>query len=254
MAWMDRSFWEWGFFISEWVIRLAMLVVVPFRRTPAAAKGWLLLIMFEPWIGLLIYVLIGRARLSRRQREQLAKLPDAMAKVISRLLKHPHTFHPELGPTLSQAVLLAENLGQSPILGGNAVELLVDYEATFARMIADIDEAKHHVHLLFYILADDAASAPVFEALERPPDGAFVVACLPMPLVRLPGCALCGRSSKQWALKFMHRCRSNSSLGKNRDSTCGIIARSSSSTGGSVTRGRKIWWLPNFRKASPTKS
>jgi cardiolipin synthase len=167
MAWMDPSFWGWSFFIGEWAIRLVMLVVVPFRRTPAAAKGWLLLIMFEPWIGLLIYVLIGRARLNRRQREQLAKLPHAMAKVTARLARHPHIFHPELGPTLSQAVTLAENLGQSPILDGNAVELLVDYDETIARIVADIDEARHHVHLLFYIFADDAATAPVLEALGR---------------------------------------------------------------------------------------
>src|SRR5262245_12133692 len=167
MASMDPAFWAWSFFISEWTIRLFMLVVVPFRRTPAAAKGWLLLIMFEPWIGLLIYVLIGRARLNRRQRQQLARLPHAMSKVTGRLANHPHIFHPELGPTLSQAVTLAEKLGQSPILGGNAIELLVDYDETIARIIADIDEAKNHVHLLFYIFADDAAIAPVVEALGR---------------------------------------------------------------------------------------
>ncbi len=52
-----------AFFLSEWAIRLVMLVMVPFRRTPAAAKGWLLLIFFEPWVGLLLYLLIGRAKL-----------------------------------------------------------------------------------------------------------------------------------------------------------------------------------------------
>ena len=50
------TIWAWVFFLSEWAIRLVMLVVVPFRRTPAAAKGWLLLIFFEPWIGLLLYM------------------------------------------------------------------------------------------------------------------------------------------------------------------------------------------------------
>jgi phosphatidylserine/phosphatidylglycerophosphate/cardiolipin synthase-like enzyme len=72
-AWTDPALWGWIFFSSEWAIRLAMLAVVPFRRTPAAAKGWLLLIFFEPWVGLLLNVLIGRA-----------KLPRAMARVIDR--------------------------------------------------------------------------------------------------------------------------------------------------------------------------
>ena len=36
MSWTEPSLWAWIFFIGEWVIRLSMLVVVPFRRTPAA--------------------------------------------------------------------------------------------------------------------------------------------------------------------------------------------------------------------------
>jgi len=167
MAWTDPTLWAWIFFLSEWAIRLTMLVFVPFRRTPAAAKGWLLLIFFEPWIGLLLYALIGRAKLLRRQREQLAKLPQAMAPVVGRLTNHPNVFHPEVGPALSQAVTLAKNLGQSPILGGNAVELLVDYDGTIARLVADVERAENHVHLLFYIFADDRATAPVLEALGR---------------------------------------------------------------------------------------
>jgi cardiolipin synthase len=167
MAWTDPTPWAWIFFLSEWAIRLAMLIVIPFRRTPAAAKGWLLLIFFEPWIGLLLYLLIGRAKLPRWQREQLAKLPQAMAKVVERLVNHPNVFHPEVGPALSGAVTLAENLGGMPILGGNAVELLVDYDGTITRLAADIDGAANHVHLLFYIFADDRATAPVVAALGR---------------------------------------------------------------------------------------
>src|SRR6516165_9937667 len=167
MAWTDPTLWAWIFFLSEWAIRLAMLAVVPFRRTPAAAKGWLLLIFFEPWVGLLLYLLIGRAKLPRWRREQLAKLPRAMAGAVGRLANHPNVFHPDVGPALSQAVTLAENLGGMPILGGNAVELLVDYDDTIARLVTDIDRAAHHVHLLFYIFADDQATAPVVEALGR---------------------------------------------------------------------------------------
>ena len=85
MAWTDVTWWAWIFFASEWAIRLAMVVVVPFRRTPAAAKGWLLLIFFEPWVGLLLYLLIGRARLPRRRRDQLARLPTTLAIAVGSL-------------------------------------------------------------------------------------------------------------------------------------------------------------------------
>jgi cardiolipin synthase len=118
-------------------------------------------------VGLLLYVLIGRAKLPRRERAKLTKLPQAMAKVVDRITNHPNVFHPEVDPALSAAVTLAENLGGSPILGGNSIELLADYDGTFARLTADIDRAENHVHLLFYIFGDDSATAPVIEALGR---------------------------------------------------------------------------------------
>lgn len=167
MTWQDTTFWVWVFFLSEWAIRVVMLTAVPFRRTPAAAKGWLLLIFFEPWIGLVLYLLIGRATLPRWRSEKISRLPRAMGKVLDRLANHPTLCHPRIAPRLSQAVLLAENLGQMPVLGGNAAEILVDYDAVLDRLVADVDRAEHHVHLLFYIFADDNTTVPVIAALGR---------------------------------------------------------------------------------------
>src|SRR5437867_3651516 len=54
---------DWGtlYVTSEWVIRVGALFYVPQRRPPSAARAWLLLIFFLPWLGLLLYLLIGRA-------------------------------------------------------------------------------------------------------------------------------------------------------------------------------------------------
>jgi cardiolipin synthase len=163
----NSTTWTWIFFLSEWTIRAVLLIVVPFRRTPSAAKGWLLLIFFEPWIGLLFYLLFGQARLARSQRKRMKRLREILAGIDARFRNHPHIFHPDVGPTLSHAVTLAEKLGHSPILGGNSVEMLPDYNGTFARLAADIDHAQHHVHLLYYIFEDDRVTAPVIEALGR---------------------------------------------------------------------------------------
>jgi cardiolipin synthase len=167
MNWYDPTVWAWAVLISEWAIRLGMLLVVPFRRTPAAAKGWLLLIFFEPWIGLFLYLLIGRPTMPRWRREQMTRLPQVMAEVVERLLTHPNVFHPELSPKLERTSVLAKKLGRMPVLGGNAAEIQVDYDTILARMEADIDQAKNHVHLLYFIFADDAATAPVIAALGR---------------------------------------------------------------------------------------
>jgi cardiolipin synthase len=157
----------WGFFLSEWAIRLIMLAVVPFRRTPAAAKGWLLLMFFEPWIGLLLYALIGRSTMPRSRVEQMAKLPQVMAKVAERVLNHPNVFRPDLSPGLEWTGYLAEKLGRMPSLGGNATEIMVDYDAILSRLVTDIDQARNHVHLLYFMFVADTATAPVIAALGR---------------------------------------------------------------------------------------
>src|SRR5205085_11811832 len=65
--------WSTAWYISEWLIRLVMLFYVPNRRTPAAARTWLLLIFLLPWPGLILYAAIGRIYLPRK-RVQLQTL------------------------------------------------------------------------------------------------------------------------------------------------------------------------------------
>ena len=69
------STWALLYLLSEWAIRLAMLVVVPVRRSPEAAKGWLLLAFFLPWPALSLYALIGRPTYARWRRERAARFP-----------------------------------------------------------------------------------------------------------------------------------------------------------------------------------
>jgi cardiolipin synthase len=161
----DDKLWLNLFFAAEWAVRLAMIVVVPFRRSPEAAKGWLLLIFFEPTVGLALYLLIGRPKLPQWRLDRHAEFEKLSRPIFDRLAQEPNIFHPDVGVELNKAVTLAENLGELPILGGNAIDVLADYYGFVDRLIADIDGAHDHVHLLFYIIADDATTARVVEAL-----------------------------------------------------------------------------------------
>jgi cardiolipin synthase len=167
MWWTDPHVWAYIYYASEWVIRLVMLAVVPFRRSPDAARGWLLFIFFLPWPGLIVYLIIGWPRLPRARRERRAHIHAALSETRKRLRGRSDVLRPVVPPDLQPAVRLADNLGNLPILGGNAVELLPDYAGVFERLVADIDAAQRHVHLLYYIYAADAATRPITEALAR---------------------------------------------------------------------------------------
>ncbi|MGQ0637201.1 MAG: cardiolipin synthase [Planctomycetaceae bacterium] len=158
--------WATAYLIFEWGLRLVMLLYVPQRRPPAAARTWLLLIFIQPVVGVLLYAAFGRPHLSRRRRE----LQDLVMQVLrDRSRRHfaPYAARPELPPQFRQAVTLATNLGDFPIARGNSLELLTDYDRALERLVADIDAARHHVHLLYYIFADDRTGRSVAAALER---------------------------------------------------------------------------------------
>jgi cardiolipin synthase len=155
------------YFVSEWIVRIGMLFWIPNRRSPEAAKGWLLLIFFLPWPGLVLYALIGRPHVPQARKQRVARLGEALRPSTERLLAHPNITHPTPSSSLETSVTVARRLGRMPILGGNALELLPNYDESIARLAADIDAARHHVHLLYYIFRLDAATEPVVAALER---------------------------------------------------------------------------------------
>ena len=153
--------------IAEWTIRIGALMFIPFRRTPDASRAWLLLLLFLPVPGLLLYLLIGRPTYPRSRRirmsEAMARLKDAEKE-----LRHSaHCRKPVLSDHFRQAARLIEQVSRFPAMSGNEIELLTDYDKTIAALVADIDRADHHVHLQTYIFADDATGRRVMDALAR---------------------------------------------------------------------------------------
>ncbi len=154
---------ETAFYAVEWIIRLAALAVVPLRRTPAASRGWLLLIFFLPVPGLLLFLAIGRPRFPAWRVARFRTLRPFLDGVASRLEVADTPPPDQPGATTA----LARKLGRLPAVGGNWVELIDDYEGVIDRLVTDIDGARHHVRLLVYIFADDGTGRRVIEALRR---------------------------------------------------------------------------------------
>jgi cardiolipin synthase len=152
------------YYISEWTIRLAMLVYVPQRRSSAATRTWLLLIFLLPWPGLIAYAVFGRIRVPHLRREKQARASAAIRRAELQFLAEqsvlgavPDAFEP--------ASKLAFETGDFVPFAGNSVEFLDDYAGSIARLVADIAGARHHVHLLFYIFENDATGRSVADAV-----------------------------------------------------------------------------------------
>jgi cardiolipin synthase len=151
-----------AYLACEWLVRIVMLMVIPFRRTAEATRSWLLLIFFLPIPGLLLYLAIGRPNFPKWRSERFRQLEPFWDDLKGRL-GAAAAAAPSPGPIAS----LAARLGGLPAVGGNRVEFLDDYDGVIARLIADIDAAREHVRILVYIFADDAVGRSVIGALRR---------------------------------------------------------------------------------------
>jgi len=159
--------WSALYLASEWLIRIAMLIWVPQKRSPDAARAWLLFIFVLPWLGLLAYAVMGRVHMPKRRIELQERISARVRSAQEQARIPLPAIEPDLPARFREAVKLARNLGGFDIVVGNSIELLDDYDATLERLIADIEAARHHVHLLYYIFEDDGTGRRVADAIVR---------------------------------------------------------------------------------------
>jgi len=157
--------WTAAYIAAEWVIRIAMLVYVPQRRTPAAARTWLLFVFFWPIVGLIVYWVFGRIHYPRRRIEEQARASRYVREAQDEMRSERAIAPPPLDAIAGRSAELVARLGDFAAWGGNRIELLADYRGSIDRLVADVDAARDHVHLLTYIFEDDATGRRVAAAI-----------------------------------------------------------------------------------------
>ncbi|TFC83459.1 cardiolipin synthase [Cryobacterium cheniae] len=151
--------------VVDFAIRVVAIIVVPRNRRPTSGMAWLLTIFFLPYIGALLFLMIGYRTLPKKRLEMQEEINqfilDSTEGIEQVRRDHPWPLW------LESVVELNRNLGSMPLVGGNKARLLGDYESTFAEMVTDIDRARNFVHVEFYIFSLDPTTAPLFDALEN---------------------------------------------------------------------------------------
>ena len=152
----------------EWIVRLAMVPIILRRRYDSStALAWLSVIFFIPFVGLVAYLFIGENRLARRRLRLHKRFLRSIRSPKQAPHLHEQIVRPTADPAWTPVILQAQRITGMPIIGGNHVELLPDSVEMINRLVADIDRAQHHVHLLFYIFRTDQTGQRVADALTR---------------------------------------------------------------------------------------
>lgn len=145
---------------------LARVMLRP-HRAPTSRIAWVAVILSLPLVGVIAYMLFGEVNIGRRRllrmREIERSMPtpgsDTLVEQVNLQAQIPERYEPlsRVGHSIS---------GLEPV-SGNSARLMEDSNASIAAMVTDIDAAKEHVHVLFYIWLMDHNGTTIADALQR---------------------------------------------------------------------------------------
>jgi cardiolipin synthase len=150
--------------VIDVAIRVVSLVFVPMNRKPQTAIAWLLVIFLIPYLGFVLFLLMGSTKLPRSRRKKQTEINRFILDTTEGVeeVRHDESWP----PYLESAAELNRKLGAMPLVGGNKAELYTDYAESLQAMTDAVDKARKYVHVEFYILSLDKTTEPFFEAME----------------------------------------------------------------------------------------
>jgi cardiolipin synthase len=135
--------------------------------SPPARLAWFIVLNLVPYLGSGAYFLFGEVDIGHRTRALHERIAAEIRGSAGPLLGDPEHTDDLIAPAYRPAFRYAASINGFHPTGGNRADLMRDGQETLARMIADIDAATHHVHVLYYIWLDDKTGTALAHALIR---------------------------------------------------------------------------------------
>jgi cardiolipin synthase len=162
--------WNWiglSVLAVEWAFRLGLVLRLLLRRSPGYdAISWIAVIALVPLLGSVVYLLVGETPLGRRRRRAHDRVEQRLQGLAAELLAHPETGSTCSTDTVTSSMLrLATSVGGLPALPGNDLELFDDATTVLERLRTDLDHARHHIHIMYYIAGLSPHAEAIYESL-----------------------------------------------------------------------------------------
>ena len=156
-------------YILLFVVELAVIVRVILRphRQPASRIAWVLVIGILPVFGIILYLLLGETNIGRKRVARTREVLERMPAVAAALPDEQANLKPEIPEDYEHLFRLGHSISGFDAVGGNSARLFSVSDETIDSMVADIDAAQDHVHLLFYIWLTDNNGLKMVEAMKR---------------------------------------------------------------------------------------
>ena len=141
------------------------------RRNIAATWAWLLILLFLPSVGFLLYLVVGQ-NLSRRKIykvkvDRLKEIRDILSRQFRLLEQGKIVYRDPVIANYHDMILMNLVSAYSLFTQNNRVEIFTDGKSKFNSLLDDIEQAEHHIHLLYFIVRDDELGKRLISALAR---------------------------------------------------------------------------------------
>ena len=152
------------------VIFIAVLIILE-NRNPVKTISWILVLVLLPFVGIVIYLFFGQEyrktkMYSRKGLKDLEKLRKLTLVQLDNLPKNNFQISERLYSKKRLINLLLSN-SNAILTNNNEVKVLHNGDETFPEIFRAIEQARHHVHLEYYIVEDDTIGNYLRELLIR---------------------------------------------------------------------------------------
>ena len=160
------------------VIAVCLRILYDTRST-SKAGAYILLAIFLPVLGVIIYFAVGaNYRKNKIYSKKIVKNSRLLNNIRKRIYleseKTWDTGEPEVQSHKKLARLLL-NDSMSPLTGNNEVKLLLNGENKFPDVLAELKNAKSHIHIEYYIYEDEVIGNQIKDILiEKAKEGVEV--------------------------------------------------------------------------------
>jgi cardiolipin synthase A/B len=141
--------------ISLSVIFIAFVIFLE-NRHPTQTITWLVVLGSFPLVGFFFYLLFGRNyRKEKMYRKKYFLDKQAFLTVEGENDPRSEEKLSLMGEHQARLFSLAQKLGNSPISFDTSTKVLTNGEETFHHILEQINRARHHIHIEYYIVRDD---------------------------------------------------------------------------------------------------
>lgn len=149
------------------VISFTIRILVRDDLSPPARLAWFIALVLLPFFGSAVYFLFGEVDLGHRARKRHDEIFDLIRTRAARFMGAPEAVDRLIDRDYRPAFAYAASINGFYPVPGNRAALLADSSAYLDRLVADIDAATEHVHVLSYIWLEDYTGRAVGRALMR---------------------------------------------------------------------------------------